>query len=104
LLHPPDAIAIVPLIVYNFKLKLIFTYFSRIFRWGSTYNLYSFLKVWVTYDGNYVEVVPAPSTKGQHCGICGNYNRQQKDEFSGKSGDNRLDSAADLVKEWQWKC
>ena len=47
------------------------------FRWGSTYNLYSFLKVWVAYDGNFVEVVPAPSTKGQHCGICGNYNRQQ---------------------------
>ena len=47
------------------------------FRWGSTFNLYSFLKVWVAYDGNFVEVVPSPSTKGQHCGICGNYNRQQ---------------------------
>merc|ERR1712066_886663 len=46
------------------------------------YNLYSFLKVWVAYDGNFVEVVPAPSSKGQHCGICGNYNRQQSDEMT----------------------
>ena len=75
----------------------------RVFRWGSTYNLYSFLKVWVAYDGNFVEVVPAPSTKGQHCGICGNYNRQQSDEMTGKDM-QKVGSVAELVKDWEWKC
>jgi len=75
----------------------------KTFRWGSTYHIYSFLRVWVTYDGNFVEVVPAPSAHGQHCGICGNYNRNKHDEFTGKNED-LLTSAADLVKSWEWKC
>jgi len=75
----------------------------KVFRWGSTYNLYSFLKVWVAYDGNFVEVVPAPSTKGQHCGICGNYNRQQSDEMTGKDM-QKVGSVQELVKDWEWKC
>ena len=75
----------------------------RVFRWGSTYNLYSFLKVWVAYDGNFVEVVPAPSSKGQHCGICGNYNRQQSDEMTGKDM-QKVGNVQDFVKDWEWKC
>ena len=76
---------------------------SRIFRWGSSYNVYSFLRVWVVYDGNFVEVVPAPSAKGQHCGICGNYNRNKFDEFTGKQM-QALPSAQDMVQDWQWQC
>lgn len=75
----------------------------KIFRWGNTYNVYSFLKVWVAYDGNFVEVVPAPSTKGQHCGMCGNFNRNQVDEFTGKNME-QLDSAASMVDNWKWQC
>ena len=79
------------------------TAIHRVFRWGSTYNLYSFLKVWVAYDGNFVEVVPAPSSKGQHCGICGNYNRQQSDEMTGKNM-QKVGEVQDFVKDWEWKC
>lgn len=72
-------------------------------RWGSTYQIYSFLKVWISFDGNFAEVVPAPSTKGQHCGICGNYNRNQFDEFTGKDM-SQLSSASDMVENWKWQC
>ncbi|TRY76606.1 hypothetical protein TCAL_03493 [Tigriopus californicus] len=75
----------------------------KIFRWGSSYHVYSFLKVWVTYDGGFIEVVPAPSVKGQHCGLCGNYNRNQQDEFTAKDM-SRLDSSSAMVENWQWKC
>lgn len=75
----------------------------KIFRWGSTYNIYSFLKVWITYDGNFAETVPAPSTRGQHCGICGNYNRNQYDEFTGKDMTVLPDAAA-LVADYKWQC
>jgi hypothetical protein len=75
----------------------------KVFRWGSTYNVYSFLRVWLAFDGNFVEVMPAPSVKGQHCGVCGNYNKNKFDEFTGKE-ENQLVSAADMVNEWKWKC
>merc|ERR1711862_863514 len=58
----------------------------KITKWGSTYNIYSFLRVWIVFDGNFVNVVPAPSVKGQHCGLCGNYNRNRYDEMMGKDG------------------
>ena len=77
--------------------------FLRVFRWGSTYNVYSFLRVWMAFDGNFVEVMPAPSVKGQHCGVCGNYNKNKFDDFVGKE-ENVLASPADMVNEWKWKC
>ena len=95
-----DTLFILSLIL---KTSLIFLRHSRIFRWGNTYNVYSFLKVWVAYDGNFVEVVPAPSTFGQHCGMCGNYNRNQGDEWTGKDME-QLDSAAKMVESWRWQC
>jgi hypothetical protein len=75
----------------------------EIYRWGSTYNVYSFLRVWVSYDGNFVEVVPSPSAHGQHCGICGNYNRNKHDELTGKN-EEVLATPKELVKSWEWKC
>ena len=57
----------------------------------------------MAYDGNFVEVMPAPSVKGQHCGVCGNYNRNKADEFTGKD-ETALASSADMVNEWKWKC
>jgi len=75
----------------------------KIFKWGETYNLYSFLKVWVVFDGYFVETVPAPSTRGQHCGLCGNFNRNKQDEFTAKDG-SLLKSAEEMVENWKWKC
>lgn len=75
----------------------------KVFRWGNTYNVYSFLKVWVAYDGNFVEVVPAPSTKGQHCGVCGNFNRNKNDELTGKDG-TVLADVSSFVDSWKWQC
>lgn len=59
--------------------------------------------MWITYDGNFAETVPAPSVRGQHCGICGNFNRNQYDEFTGKDM-TLLPTAAALVGDYKWKC
>jgi len=76
----------------------------RITKWGQTYNVYSYLKVWIMFDGSFVGVVPAPSVKGQHCGICGNYNKNKYDEMMGKDGSTVLSTVNDFVQEYQWKC
>jgi len=70
----------------------------KLLKWGSTYNIYSFLKVWILYDGSFVEVVPAPSVKGQHCGVCGNYDNNRKNELLGKNGQPITE--ANLATEW----
>merc|ERR1711936_1062478 len=70
-------------------------------KWGSTVNVYSFLRVWVATDNNYVQVMPAPSVRGQHCGLCGNFNRNMFDEWTGKT-EQPVTSAADMVNEWRW--
>jgi len=73
----------------------------EVFKWGSTINVYSFLRVWVATDNNYVQVMPAPSVRGQHCGLCGNFNRNMFDEWTGKN-EQLMTSAADMVNEWRW--
>jgi hypothetical protein len=70
-------------------------------KWGSTYHIYSFLKVWIIYGGDFVQVIAAPSVKGVHCGMCGTNNRNKFDEWTGKDGVTRLDSAAAMVNEWK---
>merc|ERR1719510_2875812 len=70
----------------------------KLLKWGSTYNIYSFLKVWILFDGTFVEVVPAPSVKGQHCGVCGNYDNNRKNELLGKNGQPITE--ANLATEW----
>jgi len=73
-----------------------------IFKWGNTYNIYSFLKVWIVFDGNFVEVIPAPSVKGNHCGLCGNYNRNKYDDMTKKDGTSLAANAAEMVQEYSW--
>ncbi len=75
----------------------------KAFRWGDSVLVYSFLKVGMVFDGYSAAIIPAPSTKGQHCGICGNYNRNKYDEFTGKNME-RLANAQELVSNWQWQC
>lgn len=55
-------------------------------KWGHTYMVYSYLKVMILFDGHFVEVIPAPSVKGQHCGACGNFDGNPKNELIGKNG------------------
>merc|ERR1711950_20969 len=74
-----------------------------IFKWGDTYNIYSFLKVWIVFDGSFAEVIPAPSTKGNHCGLCGNYNRNKFDEMMMKDGSSLAATPAEMVTEYCWK-
>jgi len=73
-----------------------------IFKWGDSYNIYSFLKVWIVFDGSFAEVIPAPSTKGNHCGLCGTYNRNKYDEWTKKDGKSLASSAAEMVQEYKW--
>jgi len=70
----------------------------KMVKWGSAYNIYSFLKVWIVYDGTFVEVIPAPSVKGQHCGVCGNYDNNRKNELVGKAG--QAVTVAELPTAW----
>jgi len=74
-----------------------------LFKWGNTYSIYSFLKVWIVFDGSYVEVIPAPSVKGNHCGLCGNYNRNKYDEFTKKDGTSLAATPAEMVNEYCWQ-
>ena len=76
----------------------------KLFKWGSTVNVYSFLRVWVSTDNTFVQVMPAPSTRGQHCGLCGTFNRNVYDEWMGKDGQTMMTSADAMVNEWKWQC
>ena len=76
--------------------------FHSIFKWGNTYSIYSFLKVWIVFDGSYVEVIPAPSVKGNHCGLCGNYNRNKFDEWT-KKDSSMATSASAMVSDYCWQ-
>merc|ERR1712045_107540 len=67
----------------------------------STVNVYSFLRVWVSTDNTFVQVMPAPSTRGQHCGLCGTFNRNVYDEWMGKDGQTMVSSADAMVNEWK---
>ncbi|XP_040574440.2 LOW QUALITY PROTEIN: uncharacterized protein [Lepeophtheirus salmonis] len=75
----------------------------KVLKWGSSYNVYSFLKIWVVYDGHAVSLIPAPSVTGQHCGLCGNFNRNQYDEFESKDA-HQLKTSEELVEDYKWKC
>ena len=63
----------------------IFSLF-RLVKWGSVYSLHSEGNVMVSFDGTFVQVIPAPYVKGQHCGVCGNFDGNTKNEFLNKVG------------------
>jgi len=58
----------------------------KLMRWGSVYTIISPYNVMVSYDGTFVQVMPAPFVKGQHCGICGNFDGNTKNELLNKNG------------------
>ena len=88
---------------FSVKTYCIHEFLHRIFKWGNTYNIYSFLKVWIVFDGSFVEIIPAPSVKGNHCGLCGNYNRDQYDEMTKKDGTSLAATPAEMVQEYCWQ-
>lgn len=65
-----------------------------IIRWGSVYTISSSVEaftlslpnVFIVYDGSFVQVFPAPNVKGQHCGVCGNFDGNQKNDLVNKAG------------------
>ena len=61
-------------------------FFSRIIKWGSVYTLHSEGNVMVNFDGTFVQIIPAPYIKGQHCGVCGNFDGNKNNEFLNKAG------------------
>merc|ERR1711879_886064 len=71
-------------------------------KWGPVYTLYSDYNVVVLYDGTFVEVIPAPWVKGQHCGVCGKFDGNTKNEMQDKTG--AMVPADMLSRAWcqQW--
>ena len=51
-----------------------------------------------------VEVIPAPSVKGNHCGMCGAFNRNKYDEMMKKDGVSLAKDANELRDDYKWKC
>jgi len=59
---------------------------AKIIKWGSVYTLHSEGNVMVNFDGTFVQIIPAPYIKGQHCGVCGNFDGNKNNEFLNKAG------------------
>ena len=79
--------------------------YFKILKLGKIIHVYSDrLRIWMATDGHFIQVMPDPFIRGQHCGICGNFNRNQYDEWMGKDGATIHKSADDAVNDWQWKC
>jgi hypothetical protein len=70
----------------------------RMNKWGSVYTVYSPMNVVVTYDGTFAQVMPFPSVKGQHCGVCGDFDGNRKNDLIDKSGTPLL--AEQMAKAW----
>lgn len=77
--------------------------FRSVYRWGSTYQIYSYRNVWVVFDGYFVHVTPASTVKGRHCGMCGNFNRNRFDEFVSKDR-TFLKTAEEMMDSYKYKC
>jgi len=59
---------------------------AKLIRWGSVYTLHSEGNVMINFDGTFAQIIPAPYVKGQHCGVCGNFDGNRKNEFLNKVG------------------
>lgn len=74
---------------------------SEIFKlsnWGGTMLLQSSSVAAVHFDGTFVQVIPAPTTKGEHCGACGNYDGNKFNNFIDRSG--QPVTAEQLPSKW----
>merc|ERR1711890_172203 len=75
-----------------------YTVLFKLIRWGPVHTLWSSMNVLINYDGNFVQVLPAPWVKGQHCGLCGNFDGNTGNELQDKA-ENAV-SRDELVGAW----
>jgi len=54
--------------------------------WGGTYILNSDQNFSLVYDGSFAQVMPMMGVKGQHCGACGNFDGNNKNDLFDKAG------------------
>jgi len=78
----------------NFKIK--------IYRLQKTFFIESYLNVIVTTDGNYVKVLAPSHVKGQHCGMCGDFNGDHEHEFIHPQM-CELSSGSEMAAAWAWE-
>jgi len=56
-------------------------YKFKIYRWDREYTVDAWMNSWVSFDGNSVKVVAPAHVKGQHCGMCGDFNGSPEHEL-----------------------
>merc|ERR1712168_355304 len=61
--------------------KPLSKYLFKIIRTKNRFSLMFFPQMMLHYDGYSVKVLAGPHLKGQHCGMCGDYNRNTFKEF-----------------------
>jgi hypothetical protein len=61
--------------------KVFQNYLFKMIRRQNSFTLTFFPQMMLNYDGNSVQVLAGPQMKGQHCGMCGDYNRNTYHEF-----------------------
>merc|ERR1712106_162968 len=78
-----------------------------IVRYGPVYTLTSvvtgqfglkFPNVAIIYDGTFVEVIPGPNVKGQHCGVCGDFDGNSQNDLVNKAGKPVV--ASKMARAW----
>jgi len=57
------------------------TYKFKIYRWDREYTIEAFMNMVVYYDGNSVKLLAPAHVKGQHCGMCGDFNGDREHEL-----------------------
>ena len=61
--------------------KVLHNYLFKIIRRQNSYVLTFLPQMMINYDGNSIQVLAGPHVKGQHCGMCGDFNRNTFHEF-----------------------
>ncbi len=56
-------------------------YKFKIYRWDREYTIEAFMNSIIFYDGNSVNVLAPAHVKGQHCGMCGDFNGSPEREL-----------------------
>jgi len=76
-------------------------YKFKIYRFQKMFLVESFLNVMVMTDGSSVKVVAPPQVKGQHCGMCGDFNGDHAHELIHPQM-CELHSGTDMAAAWTW--
>jgi len=77
-------------------------YKFKIYRFQKMFFVESFLNVNVITDGNHVKVVAPPQVKGQHCGMCGDFNGDHEVELIHPQM-CQLNTGTEMAAAWAWE-